>query len=134
MTSFTSPNGNLILGGSKSFGSRVYQTSIPSFFTMSTKYFTVSGVMKVSPLANRNAGIGTPQFLWRDKHQSGRFSTIERIRVIPQSGTHFTLSIASKEFFRKSFSSILKNHCGVARKINGFLLLQLCGYWCSNVE
>ena len=36
-------------------------------------------------LSLKNA-IGTPQSLWREIHQSGRFSIIEVIRLIPEAG------------------------------------------------
>ncbi len=78
---------------------------------------------------------GTPQARWRESTQSGRVSTIERMRFSPACGTHLVSRIACMARSRKVFSpeplnglSIAANHCGVARKITGALLRQLCGY------
>jgi hypothetical protein len=42
-----------------------------------------------------NTAIGTPQARWRDTHQSGRASTIERSRVLPRGGTKRVASMAA---------------------------------------
>ena len=80
---------------------------------------------------------GTPQARWRDSTQSGRVSTIERDAVL--AGRRIPFRIVDRlawraraEICRANLSSglsIAANHCGVARKITGALLRQLCGYW-----
>ena len=74
-----------------------------------------------------NAGIGTPQARWREMHQSGRASIIERSRLRPCGGTKRVSSIAVRAFTRRSFVSIEMNHCGVLRKMSGALERQECG-------
>ena len=65
--------------------------------------------------------MGTPQVRWREMHQSGRPSTIERIRLSPQAGIHWVASMAAMAPLRKPLPSMAMNHCGVARKIKGVL-------------
>ena len=56
--------------------------------------FTRSSTSSVcSPFFTKTA-IGTPQARWRLMHQSGRFSTIEAMRLRPCGGTQRVSSIA----------------------------------------
>ena len=71
--------------------------------------------------------IGTPHSRWRETHQSGRVSIIARIRFWPIAGTQCVSSIAASATSRKLLVSMLMNHCGVLRKITGFLERQLWG-------
>jgi hypothetical protein len=75
-----------------------------------------------------NTAIGTPQARWRETHQSGRPSTMPRMRLRPEAGTQRVASIAASDLARSRLaSSMAMNHCGVARKIRGALERQLCG-------
>ena len=88
----------------------------------------------------RNTVIGTPQARWRDTTQSGRPSTMPRMRFSPDCGTHSVSSIAFTASWRSVWLPLLgmpftglsmaMNHCGVLRKMTGFLERQECGYWC----
>jgi hypothetical protein len=80
--------------------------------------------------------IGTPQARWRETTQSGRLPTMPVIRFLPCSGTHWVSSMPWRATARSvrspsesTFRSIAMNHCGVLRKITGFLERQECGYW-----
>ena len=57
-------------------------------------------------------------------HQSGRLSSMPRMRSRPHGGIQTTRSIACSAFRRKSLFSIEMNHCSVARKVTGFLQRQ----------
>ena len=72
-------------------------------------------------------GIGTPQALWRETHQSGRVSTMDRSRCRPPSGTNRVASMARSALSLRAFVSIETNHWGVARKIRGAFERQECG-------
>ncbi len=66
--------------------------------------------------------IGTPQARWREMHQSGRVSIIERRRLRPRAGTKRVSSMAASALSRRRPApSIGMNHCAVARKITGAL-------------
>ena len=71
--------------------------------------------------------IGTPQARWREMHQSGRVSTIARMRLRPCGGTQRVSSIAASAFSRRPFVAMVMNHCGVLRKISGAFERQECG-------
>ncbi len=90
---------------------------------------TTAGSRNGSPLRfSTNTAIGTPQARWRLMHQSGRFATMEPMRLRPRSGTKCVSSIAASAFWRIcSGPSMRTNHCGVARKISGALERQECG-------
>ncbi len=90
---------------------------------------TTSGSRSTSPLAlSTNSAIGTPQARWRETHQSGRLSTMPRIRLRPCAGTQRVASIAASALSRSAPGpSIGMNHCGVARKISGALERHECG-------
>jgi len=74
-----------------------------------------------------NTAIGTPQARWRETHQSGLLSTIASIRFLPCGGTQRVSAIAAKAFCRRPLVSMLMNHCGVLRKINGAFDRHECG-------
>ena len=88
----------------------------------------------------RKTVIGTPQARWRETTQSGRPSTMPRMRFSPDCGTHSVSSIAFTASWRSVWLPLLgmpltglsmaMNHCGVLRKMTGFLERQECGYWC----
>ena len=88
----------------------------------------------------RKTVIGTPQARWRDTTQSGRPSTMPRMRFSPDSGTHSVSSIAFTASWRSVWLPLLgmpltglsmaMNHCGVLRKMTGFFERHECGYWC----
>ena len=67
------------------------------------------------------------------QHQSGRVSTIERMRLWPARGTKRVASIAASAVSRRVPPisaiglSMAMNHCGVLRKITGALERQECG-------
>ena len=84
------------------------------------------------PSQNR-IGIGTPHARWRDRHQSGRFATMPWMRFLPHGGMNSVRSISASAFSRSPPRSIDTNHCGVARKITGFLQRQQHGYECLTV-
>jgi hypothetical protein len=75
----------------------------------------------------RRPAIGTPQARWREMHQSGRCSIIERRRLRPASGTKRVASSGRSAFARRPLVSIEMNHCGVLRKISGAFERQECG-------
>ncbi len=102
---------------------------------------TLAGVMRQAPSFVKNAGIGRPHDRWREMHQSGRDSSIPRMRLRPHSGTKSTsppsargLVAASAIWRRFTFApcppSTDTNHCSVHRKIVGVLERQSCGYEC----
>jgi hypothetical protein len=75
-----------------------------------------------------NTAIGTPQARCRLMHQSGRPATIAPRRLRPASGMKRVSPIAPSARARIALpSSIAMNHCGVARKITGFLERHECG-------
>ena len=93
------------------------QTSTDSLRVAGRRSAKIFSSRKTSPQASathRAAGIGTPQARWRERHQSGRASTVLAKRSLPHSGIHVTRSIASFAGARRG--SIFRNHCGVARK------------------
>ena len=71
--------------------------------------------------------MGTPQVRWRLMVQSGRFSSMPRMRLWPQDGTHFTRSTSSSTFWRKPSLSRLMNHWYVALRMTGLRQRQQCG-------
>ena len=76
--------------------------------------------------------IGTPQARWRDTTQSGLVTIMPVMRFSPCGGTHAVSSIAFSARSRKDSVpsiglSMAMNHCGVARKITGFLERQEWG-------
>ena len=77
------------------------------------------------------AGMGTPQTRWRDRHQSGRFSIIPRMRSRPQAGIQVVRSISASARARRLGGSLgsprRANHWGVARNMTGSLQRQQCG-------
>ena len=81
-----------------------------------------------------NTVIGTPQARWREITQSGRLSIMPLMRFSPAAGTQRVALMATSARWRSvswclSISlSIAMNHCGVLRKITGFLERQECGY------
>ena len=83
-----------------------------------------------------NTVIGTPQARWREITQSGRLSIMPVMRFSPAGGIHCVAAIAVSARWRRVSPlpaislSIAMNHCGVLRKITGFLERQECGYWC----
>ena len=89
-----------------------------------------------------NTVIGTPQARWREITQSGRLSIMPVMRFSPAGGTQRVAAMAVSARLRSvspTFASpsapaiglsIAMNHCGVLRKITGFLERQECGYWC----
>ena len=88
-----------------------------------------------------NTAIGTPQARWREITQSGRLAIMPVMRFSPCGGTQRVTVIASQRAVRAACRrccvpsssiclSIAMNHCGVLRKITGFLERQECGYWC----
>ena len=86
------------------------------------------------PPASRKAGIGSPQERCREMHQSGRVSSMPRMRLRPQSGTKLISdAVAPMAISRKDLPacpvgrSTPTNHCSVQRKIVGVLLRQSCG-------
>ena len=84
------------------------------------------------PSASAKTQIGTPQARWRDSTQSGRSSIMARRRVWPAAGTKRVASMAASARLRSVVSSpsslsMWTNHCGVLRKITGFLERQECG-------
>ena len=93
-----------------------------------------------SPFSRTNTAIGTPQARWREITQSGLLSIIPRMRFSPCGGTQRVTAIAASERWRSvspglgrpfassSGWSMAMNHCGVLRKITGFLERQECGY------
>ena len=75
-----------------------------------------SGSRSNSPVSlSTKTAIGTPQARWRETHQSGRVSIIERMRLRPRAGTQRVASIAASAFSRSSPGpSIGMNHWGVS--------------------
>ena len=74
--------------------------------------------------SQKRTGMGIPQNLCREMHQSGRDSTILEIRSLPKEGIQETCAIAFRSFSLKPRCPTFKNHCSVALKITGFLHLQ----------
>ncbi len=76
-----------------------------------------AGSRRGSPVArSTKIAIGTPQARWRLMHQSGRDSTMARMRLRPFSGMKRVASMASSARARMcSGPSMRMNHCGVAR-------------------
>ena len=96
-----------------------------------------------SPFSRTNTAIGTPQARWRETTQSGRPSIMPVMRFSPCGGTQRVALMASSARWRRVSPglracrplsaiglSMAMNHCGVLRKITGFLERQECGYWC----
>jgi hypothetical protein len=50
--------------------------------------------------------IGTPQARWREMHQSGRVSIIERRRLRPAAGTKRVSSMAASALARRPFGDL----------------------------
>src|SRR5437867_1513555 len=74
-------------------------------------------------------GSGIPQYRWRERHQSRRFSVQSYWRASPaQSGYHLTRPISSSIFGLTSVT--LRNHCVVARNRIGVLHRQQWPYRC----
>ncbi len=115
--------------GRNSESGRAYQAPAPSFATTSATRFMSSASMTAwLHSAHTAVGMGTPQVRWREMVQSGRVESMPWMRSRPQAGTHVTAwSICASAFWRRPVVSIEMNHCGVARKMTGFLLRQLCG-------
>ena len=107
----------------------VYQASAPSAANAAAMRSTTSGSRSAWPVCRfTNTAIGTPQARWRETHQSGLLSIIERMRLRPRSGTQRVASIAASAFSRRCQApSIGMNHCAVARKISGAFDRQECG-------
>ena len=85
--------------------------------------------------------MGTPQARWREITQSGRASIMPRRRFWPMAGTNSVSPMALQRSLAQglvaalarlsqSGLSMAMNHCGVLRKMTGFLERQECGYWC----
>ena len=85
--------------------------------------------------------IGTPQARWREITQSGLASIMPRRRFWPVGGTNSVSPIAFSAQLAQGLVAALRppsrsglsmamNHCGVLRKMTGFLERQECGYWC----
>ena len=83
-----------------------------------------------------NIAKGEPQARWRLISQSGRPSTIDRMRLRPPAGKKSVASMASSAVSRRvrplwagssRGSSMRMNHWGVLRKITGALERQECG-------
>ncbi len=85
-------------------------------------------------------GIGTPQTRCRETHQSGRFSTIPRMRSFPQAGTKPLRASISSMASSAALRMVVRprpgnstsrsrpiHHWSVARKMTGFLQRQQCG-------
>ena len=74
---------------------------------------------------------GVPQARWRLISQSGRVSTMPRMRFLPLSGKNCVASMAERASWRRlpssSASPMAMNHCGVLRKITGALERHECG-------
>src|SRR5712671_4198626 len=92
-----------------------------------------------SPFSFANTAMGTPQARWREITQSGFELTMPLMRFRPEGGTHCAPGIAGwrrraagRPAWALPFSaislSIAMNHCGVLRKITGFLERHECGY------
>ena len=90
---------------------------------------TTAGSRSGSPVARCTKTVmGTPQARWRLTHQSGRPAVMAARRLRPVSGTKRVSAIAAIAFSRMRLpSSSAMNHCGVARKISGFLERHECG-------
>ena len=71
--------------------------------------------------------MGTPQVRWREMHQSGRPSTMDRMRFSPHEGIQFTSPMALSAPLRRPAASMLMNHWGVVRKMTGDLWRQQWG-------
>ena len=72
-------------------------------------------------------GIGIPQYLCREIHQSPTFSTPFSYLSLTHFGNQETCFLFSSSNFCLR-GSIFKNHCSVALKISGVLQRQQCGY------
>jgi len=109
-------------------GRLVYQASMLFLSESSAKYRMLSWLIRFLPQsAHLNEGMGTPQERWRERHQSGRVSTMPRNRISPQEGIHVVSSVAFRAVARRPRWSTIKNHCSVALKIRGFLQRQQWG-------
>ena len=110
-------------------GSVVYQASVPRSSNAAAIRSTTSGSRSTSPVALcTNTAIGTPQARWREMHQSGRLSTMPRMRFRPGTApSGWPRSRPAPSSRRRPAPSIGMNHCGVARKISGALERQECG-------
>ena len=100
--------------------------------SLTASSFNTSPVSRLTKTA-----IGTPQARWRETTQSGRFSIMPRRRFCPAAGTKRVSAIAFSARARSvsplppiGLVSMWMNHCGVLRKMTGFLERQECGYWC----
>jgi len=113
----------------KSFTSRMNQQSVPSAAVNFIRDLMTAGSKNSSPHSlQTSAGTGTPQYLWRERHQCGRDCTIDLMRSLPAEGIQPTsFSIASSSLCRRSAWSKFRNHCFVARKMIGVLQRQQCG-------
>src|SRR6202020_1532024 len=92
-----------------------------------------------SPFSRTNTAIGTPQARCREITQSGLLLIMPLMRFWPDCGTHWVTEMACDARARRVSPdlvvpssvislSIAMNHCGVLRKITGFLERQECGY------
>ena len=78
-------------GGVNSVTGVEYQTPAPAFSTASATFPIIPASTTAPSQALQSAiGIGTPQVRWRLMHQSGRVSSMPRIRALPHCGTHCT--------------------------------------------
>src|SRR5674536_69187 len=108
---------------SSSAASDVYKRQPDLFFSSSIVPITSTSPQK----SHTHTGIGIPQYLWREMHQSREPLTQSAKRAEPaQSGYHFTFFISSS--ICSLISVIFRNHCSVARYIIGVLHLQQFQY------
>ena len=115
--------------GTNSPSGRSYQASAPSRSNTFAARSINSGVSVATPHCLQvTAGIGTPHDRCREMHQSGLPSNMPFIRSPPHAGNHRTASTSAIALARSPVSSMLMNHCEVARKITGLWQRQQCGY------
>ena len=72
--------------------------------------------------------IGTPQARWRETHQSGRLSIIERMRLLPRAGHAAGGVDGGQRLLAQPVRALHRDEpLAVARKISGALERQECG-------
>src|SRR5699024_1671607 len=107
------PHSHFVPLGTKWLASYLTQASELSFSKISAINLIVSSLINgLLHFLQYKTGIGTPQALCLEMHQSVLFSTIFDILFSPADGIHLTFLIAFKDFSIKSPTRT--NHCGVA--------------------
>ena len=91
------------------------------------RWFTLES-LRIFPVSLfTKTAIGTPQARWREITQSGLSAIMPRRRFCPAAGKNLVSSIAFSALSRRPWLDMEMNHCGVLRKMIGFLERQEWG-------